>query len=92
MSLVTTTTAVWVGNGTGGLGVRVLRLLASSGTEFAGHVFNAIEGGSNTRKPDLTGTVDGRYGNQWLQVPAEDVPLLQDGGVRPVLCFAGARP
>ena len=30
MSLVTATTAVWVGNGTGGLGSRVLRLLAAS--------------------------------------------------------------
>ncbi|MCE9622457.1 MAG: NAD-dependent epimerase/dehydratase family protein [Actinomycetia bacterium] len=30
MSLVTTTTPVWVGNGTGGLGSRVFRLLAAS--------------------------------------------------------------
>lgn len=30
MSLVTTTTPVWVGNGTGGLGSRVLRLFAAS--------------------------------------------------------------
>ena len=47
-----------------------VRLLNGAGTELAGHVFNALEGGSNSRKADATGTVDGRYGNQWLQVPA----------------------
>ena len=35
MSLVTATTPVWVGNGTGGLGSRVLRLLAASDTVCA---------------------------------------------------------
>jgi hypothetical protein len=48
-----------------------VRLVNGAGLEVAGQVFNATESGSNARKADATGATDNRYGNPWLQVPAE---------------------
>ncbi|HWB07158.1 MAG TPA: lamin tail domain-containing protein [Verrucomicrobiales bacterium] len=58
----------------GGLNIRngsAVRLLNGAGFEVAGHTFGAVEGGSNSRKVDGSGSIDARYGNQWLKVPAE---------------------